>query len=313
MNGRVSKWLVVVALLGGVGACAWRLGVYDWLLAGPQPLPVEPPTVVDRGNDLADPDEFARLARTDPVAMLEQCLLRYRREVKQLRATLEKRERLDGVLHDPEVVRLAVRHDPLAVALRWEAGAREDRVGVKTVGVVYPDPEDPKRDRMRVWRPDARLSFMKETAVGPKDSDARRAARYCARESGLDQVMLRTLAAWKRAKDRGDRIEYVGLEPVAEAGGQTCHVLRRTCPGLEVDSFALDEAPPTDPEKLRKDGFTEVTLYVDAERRLQVGSRLTRDGGAELVGSYFYRDLELNPELPADTFTMAALKAPPKQ
>jgi hypothetical protein len=125
--------------------------------------------------------------------------------------------------------------------------------------------------------------------------------------------MLRTREAWKRAKDRGDRIEYLALESVAEAGGRTCHVLRRTCPGPEIDSFALDEAPPADPEKVRKDGFTEVTLYVDADRRLQVGSRLTRDGGKELVGSYFYRDLELNPELPADTFTMAALKAPPKK
>jgi hypothetical protein len=305
MPGRVVKWLAV-ALLVAAG-----VGVYAWLMPEPQPPAVEPPKFVDTGSALPEADRFAELARTDPVAMLEKCLTRYTREVKGFRATFAKRERLDGVLHEPEVVKLAVRYDPLTVAMRWESGARKDWTGTLTEGVLLPDPKDP--DKMRVWRPGALLERNREVSVGPKDGNARRAARYCAKESGLDKVMLRTLAAWKRARDRGDRIEYLGLQTAEEVGGRACHVLRRTCPGLEIDSFALDEAAPTDPEKVKKDGFTEVMLYVDAERWVQVGSRLARDGGKELVGSYFYRDLELNPAFPDEAFTMDALKAPSKK
>ena len=62
---------------------------------------------------------------------------------------------------------------------------------------------------------------------------------------------------------------------------------------------------------MAKEGFTEVTIYIDAERRLQVGTELYRtepDGTRVLVGTYYQRDVELNPTFPPDVFTLEGLK-----
>ena len=50
---------------------------------------------------------------------------------------------------------------------------------------------------------------------------------------------------------------------------------------------------------------------IDTERWLQVGTELRR--GDVLIGSYYYRDLELNPAFPPGTFTMPGLKAAGKR
>ena len=61
------------------------------------------------------------------------------------------------------------------------------------------------------------------------------------------------------------------------------------------------------PAQRPQDAFAEVTLMFDAETWLQVGS-VQRDANGELVGSYYFRDVALNPHLPPDQFTPAALR-----
>ena len=94
---------------------------------------------------------------------------------------------------------------------------------------------------------------------------------------------------------------------VEKTGGRLCHVIRRTCPVPEVDSFALDESPSKDAAKIKNDGHSEVTILLDAETWLQVGTALKRADG-EPTASYYFRDVELNPPFPPDTFTVDALK-----
>jgi hypothetical protein len=55
-----------------------------------------------------------------------------------------------------------------------------------------------------------------------------------------------------------------------------------------------------------EDGFTEVVIYIDQDSWLQVGAGMTGPDG--LYGSYFFRDVELNPDFPKDEFTEAALR-----
>jgi hypothetical protein len=103
-------------------------------------------------------------------------------------------------------------------------------------------------------------------------------------------------------------VTYHGKRAVPEVGGHECYVLKRTCKTTEVDPFALDEPAPTDAKVIDRDGFTEVTLYIDAVRRLQLGTVIRRTDG-ELVGEYFFRDVALvKAEFPSDTFTPAALR-----
>lgn len=301
MSRRIAVVLFALALPIGAG-----VGVYTWFWSSPAPEEVEPPKPPDAAGPLPPAEEFAKLAQTDPVAMLEKGLARCEREVRGFRAVLLKQERMDGVLHEPERVRVAVRNDPLAVSMVWEEGARKDRVGVKTAAILYPDPKAP--DKIKAFRPESFVSFTREMSIGPKDSDARRASRFCVRETGFDKSMLRTYDAWKKAKERGDPTpEYLGVQHPEKLGGRACHVVRRHCRTTEADSFALDEARPTDPEKLAKDGFDEVTVMIDAERWLQVGTELRKKNG-DLVAAYYFRDLELNPEFGPDAFTVAAVK-----
>ena len=84
----------------------------------------------------------------------------------------------------------------------------------------------------------------------------------------------------------------------------------RTCPHREADSFSLDEAAPTDPRQIEREGFDAVTIYIDAEMWIQTGTELKRSNG-DLVGSYYFRDLELNPTFTADEFTLEGLKKAP--
>ena len=59
--------------------------------------------------------------------------------------------------------------------------------------------------------------------------------------------------------------------------------------------------------KPEDDGIIESTWYFDKENWLQIGSILKGEND-RLIATYYFRDLELNPEFAQDTFTKASLK-----
>jgi hypothetical protein len=154
--------------------------------------------------------------------------------------------------------------------------------------------------------------------VDPNTDLAKSQSRYCIRDAGLYRSMLRTHTAWKARAAAGElKTEYLGKKAV-EAVGRECHVVKRICPRVELDAFEIRGQASTDPKAVATEGHTEVTIYIDAERWLQVGSELYRtepdgtrtepDGTRVLVGAYYFRDVELNPTFPPDTFTPEGLK-----
>ncbi len=313
MARRVAVALLVATtlILAGIGA---------YTLAFPSPPRVEHVEIPDfRPPDAPPPpaDEFAELAKSDPVGMLAACLTSYRQSANGFTAVLAKRERVMGKLAEPELIRLAVCGDVpgpdkatrIEVRMIWDQGAKTDGnplfLGEKTIrGTMFV--EGKNNNQMVVYRPDATLQ---DWYFDPKVSMARKASRYCITDAGLYRGMLRTYTAWEKRKAAGElKSTYGGKRVVPEAGGRECYVVTRTCLRPEVDSFALDEQAPTDAATIERDGFTEVTVFIDAERRLQVGTVLRRTGG-ELVGEYFFRDVVLTKtEFPPDTFTTAALR-----
>jgi hypothetical protein len=312
MARRVARFVAVVAVLGGAG-----YGVYAWLSPTPQPPVAKPPEHRDEGKTLPTATAWEELARTNPVALLDNALTQYQRTVKGFTATLEKQERIDGKLHETEVIHLAVQGDVpespgakpnVKVRMVWEEKGARRVLGSTVRATLYA--EGTNDDRIWTWRPDA--PFKKEHSIGTKETSARGASRYCIRDTGLYQVMLRTHAAWDRLQRAGEfRFEYEGLEVAEKLNGRPCHVIRRICLHPEADPFALDEEPPTDPKVVERDGFTEVKIFMDAERWIQVGTELRK--GNDLTGAYYYRDLELNPTFPPDTFTTTAIKAATKK
>ena len=59
--------------------------------------------------------------------------------------------------------------------------------------------------------------------------------------------------------------------------------------------------------RLAVDASRTVTTMIDAETGLQVGTRITNPDG-QLVGEYYFRDVELNPHFPPDQFKPSALR-----
>ncbi len=244
-------------------------------------LPPAPPPVsvtLDPDAPLPTSAQLESLARTDAVAFLRACLLRYRREVHGYRAVLRKQERLAGKLGPEEVLDVWFQEKPFRVLLKWTTPP----AGLADRALYAADANGGQALARGKY-----LHFIHSR--DPYSADARNAGRYALPEFGLAKGTERTLVAWQAAQGRGDlRVEYLGVRPVPEAGGVRCYVLRRTCD------------PPED------DGVSVVEAAFDTEHWLQVGNRLTGpDGG--LVASYYFHVLEVNPHFPPGTFERAAL------
>jgi hypothetical protein len=253
----------------------------------PSPAPGAPrDDWADDGSPLPTPEQFAELARTDPVAMLDACLRRGRRELAGCRATFVKREVIDGVTHPEEEIAVALRSQPFAVRFVWQRGAREaDRC-------LYAAGEFGGQILVRPTSRVAHLvSRLRRDAVFERplsDPLVRSASRYAITDSHMTASSARSWRAWSRAKLLGRlHVQYQGVCEVPEVGGRRCHVLVRTCD------------PP------EEDGVVTVWVAIDAETWLQVGTRLT--AGERLIGYYYFRDVELNPSFPRETFTRAGL------
>lgn len=305
---------VVVSLLIAATLVLAGVGAYSRIVHTPDVQYVEPPVfVAPAAAAPTEAEQFAKLAESDAVAMLAACLTSYAKEATGFRATLAKRERIKGKVHEPESVRVMATGDVpgpdkkthIRVRMIWDQGAHADAFGNQIRGSVYVEDQAP--EQLVIFRPTA--AFLKEFSVPYKSDLAREASRYCIKDAGLYRSMLRTYAAWKKRQDAGElSVTYLGKRTVPEVGGRECFVMKRTCKAAEIDPFALDEQPPTDQKVIDRDGFSEVTLFIDVERRLQLGTVIRRTDG-ELVGEYFFRDVELvKAEFPSDTFTPAALR-----
>lgn len=259
------------------------------LLLAPENLPPITPTessrleeVVDDGSRLPTVAEMDRLAETDPVAFVEKTLVRYEREVEGYRVLFQKKERVLGTVYPVEKIDVAFREKPFSVRFFWKEGARE------ASRVLYVEGENDGKlvAKGASWRALVGLQYR---AID--SDDAKKSGRYPITEFGMKVGAQRTLGAWIDARKNGTlKVEYLGEKSVSELDGRLCWVLRRT---------GYQEA--------EEDGIGETTLYFDKETWLQTGAVLrTRTGG--FIADYWFRNIELNPTFPADTFTTGALR-----
>jgi hypothetical protein len=263
-------------------------------VAGKQSAESILPRIVSSNSNTTDP---AELARTDPLALLARAIERYRTEIQNIRATLVKQERINGILHPQEVIDLAIREQPYSVRMEWREGARTVLLA-KIQGVLYLSGEN--EGRIRVWRPGAFLTWVDSH---PHDRLARSTSRYSITEAGLGHALERTYHAWSRAAAAGEfNWQYLGCEPIPMLDGRVCYRIRRTCLRPERDPFLMTEAMPTPASPTDPDAFETVTIMLDRDTLLQLGSELRR-GDGELIASYYFRHLEVNPVFPANVFT----------
>jgi hypothetical protein len=237
--------------------------------------------VADDGKDLPENAQMEKLAKTDPIAFLENCLKRYDREVKGYQVTLRKQERIGGKLQRSEVIEAQFREEPFSVAFEWKEGARLAKK------VMYVKGEN--KDQLLV-KPSGLGSLIGIVERDPTGDEAKQSGRYPLTEFGIKLGTQRTLAAWVAAKKQDAlHVEFLGEKKIKELDDRPCWVLKRTRY-----------------KKPEDDGVSELTTYIDKETWLQVGS-LLKGADNEVIGEYFFRDVRLNPEFKKDTFTREAL------
>src|SRR5262249_11210652 len=124
----------------------------------------------------------------------------------------------------------------------------------------------------------------------PGGSDARQSGRYPLTEYGLKKATERVLKTWKAARAEGAlHVEYLGVQKLKEAGDRECWVLCRS-------RYNRPE----------NDGVTETTVWIDRETWLQLGSVVRGEGG-RLIGEYYFRDIEFNPQFRPNQFEKSIL------
>lgn len=291
------------------------LGAGSYFYFREPPALAETPRFKDAGDELPTAAEFEELARTDPVKLLAVCLTRYQREVKHgITATLIKKERVKGDPRPPkepadETIDLSVKGDvpgtdgkrKAHVRMIWKGGARKALVGT-VYGSLFVEETGGADDKIV-----AGLGFTTiKTEVN--GSLARGASRYCIKDAGLYGAMLRSHTVWKKRQDDKElHWRFIERRIVPEVGGRDCFVIERTCPSPEVDPFEIGGEPNLGGKKPEEVGSIRVRLFIDVERWMQIGSELHRADG-NLLGSYYFRDVNLKPTFADDTFTIEGLK-----
>jgi hypothetical protein len=259
-----------------------------WFVTAPGNLPNAPAAddaverPADNGKPLPTEAQMKRLAQSDPAAFLEACIRRYDREVKGYRCVMHKQERLEGKLQPSEVIDAQFREKPFSVLMDWREGARLVKKALYVKG---------ENNGMILVKPAGLLAIAGVVERDPNGEDARKGSRVPITEFGMEISAERTLASWKKAQAQNAlHVEYQGEMKVKEAGGRVCWKLHRT-------HFKA-------PEDI--DGVTDLTIYVDKEMWMQVGSTLKGADG-QLLGEYFFSDIELNPDFKPGTFTREAV------
>jgi len=245
------------------------------------------PSALPANHPVATKKTFGDLCRDDPVEAVATAMRKYKADVESYSCTLVKRERIRGELRDPETITCDFREAPFSVLMRWTEGKGRVDAMLYVAGengdqlLLVPSSETLK----------AALRVMGKT-YGKRaltSDDARGAARYPANQFGLYHGTDRVYSAWRAAKESGTlHTQYDGVHAVPELGGRPCHVLHRMCVAPEDD------------------GLTRVTVMFDTETLLQTGSILT--AGDDLLATYYFRDIKLNPKFDADHFSPERLK-----
>jgi hypothetical protein len=236
------------------------------------------------------------LQSRDPIAFLRACQQKSFDKVRSYRATLTQQERIGDELYPVEVIELSVKEEPFSILLLWKKGERK-AVGSAILGSLFVAGEN--HGRMKVWRPKAILSVID---VGTTDGSAKSSARYAINEGGIFHAMKRTVQGFIAADSRGIlKVEYLGQREVPELSGRKCDIFRRTCTPAEVDGFLISDPKPLWTQNPSQ-AIKTLTIMVDCETGLQLGSELHREDGA-LIGSYYFDIKELNPAFEPGTFS----------
>jgi hypothetical protein len=218
------------------------------------------------------------LLHYQPILFLEDCLAKYENEVGGYTSTFFKQERIAGKLKPLEKLDVHFREQPFSVHMKWLEGAQ------LASAVLYVEGEN--NDDML-----AKPRFIPIPVSRKKDGpDAKASSRYTIDQFGIYLGAKRTVAAMRDAQRRGELyVRYEGVFKVPELNNRPCYKFVRS---------------PYVP--LEEEGVNELTIFIDQDTGMQLGSVLKDDKG-ELIASYFFADIQVNPEFKTNQFQRSGL------
>ncbi len=233
-------------------------------------------------NELMEIHHLKDLCQSDPVQLLEESLRRYRKSITGYTCKLIKKERVNNKERPEEEIFCAFRERPFSIFMEWIRGKDRADATLFVEGennnqiAILPSQSWQKRSLHLLNKYFASRSIT--------DSEVISASRYPVREFGIACGTERTYLAWKHAKSHGRfRFKYLGEKPVPQIGNRLCHLICRSCD------------PP------EEEGLTQITIYIDSETWLQVGSVLMAND--KLIGYYFFKDIDINPTFAKNQFS----------
>ncbi|MBI2804422.1 MAG: DUF1571 domain-containing protein [Planctomycetes bacterium] len=229
------------------------------------------------------------LARTRPLAFLEHCLEHYKKEVAGYRVLFLKQERVQGKLRPKEKIVAHFREKPFSVHMNWLEGRAR---AIRTL-YVQGENDDKLVARIMFGRFESPLLISRRT----DDPEALATSRFTIREFGIFKGAENTVNAMKKAQQIGTlSVRYEGIVPLSQVGERLCYKFVRSPYDPKDWETDLDKE-----EKLN-----ELTIYIDREMLMQVGSVL-KDTEGNLIAEYFFRVIDLNPQFDARQFTQKKL------
>ncbi|MBI3411264.1 MAG: DUF1571 domain-containing protein [Planctomycetes bacterium] len=229
--------------------------------------------------DKGDTSSVEFLCQNRPLDFLEQCLEHYKQNVRGYDCTFRKIERIKGIQRPLEKIEVHFREEPFSVYFDWKEGA-----GL-ACKVLYVRGEN---NNKLLGLPILKFIGIKERDVD--GTEAKSTGRYTIDQFGIYLGAQRTLASMRKADHHGGlHLEYKGLVPVPQLGDRKCHTFVRK---------------PYDP--VEEEGVNELTIFIDPENKMQVGSIL-KDVEGRLIAEYFFIDIKLNPDYTNSQFQRSAL------
>jgi outer membrane lipoprotein-sorting protein len=211
----------------------------------------------------------------EPLALVARLEASYA-QVRDYTATFKKRERVQGVLLDPEVMQFKYQK-PFRVYLRWLAGPNEGRE------VLYA--EGANGNRLLVYDPSGLQRFF-TLLMSPRDDRAMRESRHPITQIGIGKLIQLIAENARRAWSRGE-LQLVNHGAGEESGR---HVWR------------YEGILPEDPAR----GYFCARLFLSVDRESGLPVRVwIYEWDGNLVGDYSYANLRVNPGLTPQEFDPA--------
>jgi hypothetical protein len=220
------------------------------------------------------------LARQDPVSVTRLGAEQYKRTIRDYRAVFQKQERIDGRVRPVEEIEVLYREKPVTVFMKWRKNADKAR---RVLYVDSPENVDAQGRRIARVEPNGAIVrlFVDDIMMPINGPEAREASRRTIDEFGF----ARTFGLLERFNTIGaqDGVLDFKYQGEGQIDGRKTIILARHLPYTgETGKY---------PDAL-------MVLHLDQEWLLPVAVHSFADhAGMELLGSYVFTSVQLNPGL----------------